>query len=396
MCKADSKMQRAWKQKSLDEKRLRFVMKRSSIPTQLSSSTYVNHGVLANHKAAAGAAASTASTLPPKPETKGFLESRKKSPSMKAQQRMYVDDFADFDCLLEEEATSSAKTAQAATASKESLYRDSECQTGEELIQAMFLQLRRRRFQSSSGNNTPSPRRPTRELGAPVKEVTFNTHVVPVHVDSSWSRASEHSQVPEQLPLLSRNFNEENYLRTGEDGDGAASVEAQRRLSDLSSLSYMDGASSPEMPVLGPHRRSSDTSDVSSHRGCHQNIYHRPPTPRTPRKLLIQNNHNDIAGDSSSCMPRGSLPSPHLLNVQEAAFRMQASSSSQSLSSLTSEGSRRSGGSGKGRGPGGRGSDRSEEGEGEEEEGGGGEWGRRDVGVEGKGQRERRQGKGAG
>ena len=353
-------MQRAWKQKSLDEKRLRFVMKRSSIPTQLSSSTYVNHGVLANHKAAAGATASTASTLLPKPESKGFLESRKKSPSTKAQQRMYVDDFADFDCLLEEEASSSAKTAQAATASKESLYRDSECQTGEELVQAMFLQLRRRRFQSSSGNNTPSPRRPTGEFGAPVKEVTFNTHVVPVHVDSSWSRASEHSQVPEQLPLLSRNFNEENYLRTGEDCDGAASVEAQRRLSDLSSLSYMDGASSPEMLVLGPHRRSSDTSDVSSHRG-YQNIYHRPPTPRTPRKLLIQNNHNDIAGNSSSSMPRGSLPSPHLLNVQGAASRMQASSSSQSLSSLTSEGSRRSGGSGRGGGPGGRGSDRWEE-----------------------------------
>ena len=32
-------------------------------------------------------------------ESKGFLESRKKSLSLKTQQRMYVDDFADFDCL---------------------------------------------------------------------------------------------------------------------------------------------------------------------------------------------------------------------------------------------------------------------------------------------------------
>ena len=364
VCKAETKVQRAWKQKSLDEKKLRFVMKRSSIPTQLSTSTYVNHGVLTNHKAAA--ASSTTATPQPKSDSKGFLDSRKKIPSLRAQQqqqRLYVDDFADFDCLLEEDE----KEVNEGTAGtgKGTTYKDSECQTGEELVQAMFLQLRRRRFQSSSGSNTPSPHRPVKGFGGGLKEVTFNTHVVPVHVDSSWSQANERSQVPDQLPL-SRNFNDDSYLRTGETGEAAVSVEAQRRLSDLSSLSYIDGTSPPGTPAPDlPPRRSSDISDVSSHRG-YQNIYHRPPTPRTPRKLLIQNNHNDITADNNSLpqsLPRDSLPSPHLLYVQSGAASrsIQASSSSISLSSLTSEGSRKSGGRG-------RGSDRSEGEEEEEEE----------------------------
>ncbi|KAK7108134.1 hypothetical protein V1264_015925 [Littorina saxatilis] len=390
--KSDSKMQRAWRQKSLDEKKLRFVMKRSSIPTQLSSSTYVNHGVLANHKTPA--AGSSGVQTPPRAESKGF-DSKRKSPMLKGQQgRNYIDDFSDYDCLLEEEereASSSGGTKS--SVSRGSMYRDSECQTGEELVQAMFLQLRRRKFHSSSSSNTPSsPYLPIRDFEGVVKEVTFDTnvvkevtfdtHVVPVHVDSSWSQQqqspplNEHApKVPEELPLLSRNLNDENFLRTEEFEDsGGLRAEGghhQRRLSDLSALSYMDGVSSPETPGSQGQqplpRRSSDTSDVSSHRAFH-NIYHRPPTPRTPRKLLIQNNHNDISGDPrhrlSQTLHRDSLPSPHLLHAGLASSSatprgIPTASSSPSLSSLVSQGSRMNGG---GRG------ERSEEEEGEEEE----------------------------
>ena len=336
MAKADPSVPSAWRQKSLDEKKLRFVMKRSSMPAQMSTSSYINHGVLANHKAAT-AAASPAAQLKPEVSGKGG-ESKAKSPVLKAQERrLYIDDFSDFDCLLEEEEREVKEDAGRRRRSSSST-RDRECQTGDELVQAMFLQLRRRRFQTSSGSNTPSPLHPTRDLGV-MKEVTFSTHVVPVHVDTTCAPSRGGGRVPEHLPLFSEMVNEGSW-RTRSAAGNSPLMESQRRPSDLSSLSYMDGVSSPDTPGQAPPplRRCSDTSDVSSiHRGFH-NIYHRPPTPRTPRKLLIQNNHSDItAGDGG--LPREALPSPHLLHVHGGASRMATTPSSASLSSLSSQGS---------------------------------------------------------
>ncbi|KAK7503017.1 hypothetical protein BaRGS_00005643 [Batillaria attramentaria] len=335
VCRADSKVQRAWRQKSLDEKKLRFVMKRSSMPAHLSSSSYINHGVLANHKAGAG---------PQKTNSKGN-DSKKRSPILKPKQRVYIDDFSDFDCLLEEESSDNKDGGSSVryTVAGGGRLRDCECQTGDDLIQAMFSQLRRRR-PAESDSSTPSPHHPPPEF-LPVKNVTFNTHVVPVHIDSPWHQQSrDQSAGAEALSPLGRHYDDANYLQTGEGGDRARGSEFHRRLSDGSSLSYADGVSSPETPLQGP-RRCSDTSDVSSKASLqnfhhHHNIYHRPPTPRTPRKLIIQNTDGAGVDPLSPSMSRDSLPSPHLLHVHSTPQRIATAPSSLSLNSNTSQGSR--------------------------------------------------------
>ncbi|KAL8560216.1 hypothetical protein ACOMHN_021710 [Nucella lapillus] len=311
-----------WRQKSLDEKKLRFVMKRSSMPAQISSSNYINHGVMCNHKAAS-------TSTPVHGQDATLMKLKKKSPLLMKghhpspqQQRMYVDDFSDFDCLLEAEEKEAGKTNGGGRT------KDGECQTGEELVQAMFLQLRRRRFHTSATTsnttttNIPSPQHPqhhhhptTLELGV-VKEVTFSTHPVPVHRAVTWSSGQEEDEEEEEV---------EGDLwgggrgRGGGGGRGGHRGDAPlppRRLSDLSSLSYADGVSTPDTPCheSQQQRRSSDTSDMSSPHSAgsasqphhhHHTVYHRPPTPRTPRRLLIQNNnsHHDLPTTADGKVP---------------------------------------------------------------------------------------------
>ena len=339
--KADAKVQKAWRQKSLDEKKLRFVMKRTSIPAQDPASSFVNHGVLSsNHKAASTSRSASA------PVTSDRPGGRRRTPRLtEQQQHLYIDDFSDYDCLLEnadEEARDACRAVQV---------RDGECQTGDDLVQAMFLQLRRRRFQTSAGgldgdnvaDGHPFPPHPpvSREFH-PVKEVTFDAHVVPV--SRSPPPSNRCRAAPEALPLLARRESDEGGgVGVGTD---VVNVDVSRRLSDLSPLcgggaAGVDaGGSSPEPPAQNLPRRRSDTSDMfSSHSPRHSSIYHRPPTPRTPRKLLIQNHLN---GDNSSLPQtfpsRDSLPSPHLLHVQDASSSRNSSSSTSVTSAQTSRG----------------------------------------------------------
>ncbi|XP_076445848.1 LOW QUALITY PROTEIN: metabotropic glutamate receptor 5-like [Babylonia areolata] len=315
--KSDANTPTAWRQKSLDEKQLRFVMKRSSMPAQISSAAYINHGVLYNHRAATTTACSPSSASSEEPCGRLHQKNKKKSPH-----RLYVDDFSDFDSLMEggagEETRKKEGVVSASAGRGGGRFRDGECQTGEELVQALFLQLRRRRFHTSSSsaaaaggesNTTPSPTQQQQQQQQPhhynphhtglgtVKEVTFSPHV-----DSSCQQ-----------------------------------------------------------------------SDNSSHPHTPTNIYHRPPTPRTPRKLLIQNhNHGDLITTTTTAttmttptatattatvagavagavgaggeraLPLDSLPSPHLLHVQGVMTSRSgggvSASASRSLTNCTDNG----------------------------------------------------------
>ncbi|XP_076466154.1 uncharacterized protein LOC143297622 [Babylonia areolata] len=356
------KNSQSWKQKSLDEKRLRFVMKRTSIPAQLasvspsgagaappssssstttsSSSNYVNHGVLTNHKAAAAVAAGglASSSFPPSHSRGGgggggcggvvVVEPRKRLPRLTEHQQVSFSEFSDSDCMLQEsdrngegrgggrggggggDAESGGGSGRVivggggrgggssggrgcgggggggdvggGSSSPGGRFRDQECQTGDDLVQIMFLQLRRRRFQSNNNNNfsgapmlpssssthshSPSPSSPPSRQAVrrrdqdPVKGVTFSTHVVPVHVDCAWSsdhrHQHRHHHLPEpgeHQPLLGHadlddEEEEEEEEEEGEEwrrteglvgggcggGDGAVRCDVHRRLSDLS------------------------------------------------------------------------------------------------------------------------------------------------------------------
>ncbi|KAL8613953.1 hypothetical protein ACOMHN_023189 [Nucella lapillus] len=339
LSKAESKIAQPWKQKSLDEKRLRFVMKRTSIPAHLAASAnYVNHGVLTSYKAAAAAA----SSFPPSHST----ESPKRLPMLSENQQLSFSEFSDSECLLEDSDMEGEGGISSSRNGPVGRFRDTGCQTGDDLVQVMFLQLRRRRFQNNpvSLQTSSSPRPHPRREGEPVKEVTFSTQVVPVHVDSAWSQSSEQLKAPENQPLLGcGDFLDDLGSLDRLEGEDGMGVDGHRRLSNLSSQSYRDGGSSSTSEAAHQNRmirRCSDTAEASTHHHHHHSIYHRPPTPRTPRKLLIQNNHNDISADgggsSLQALPRDSLPSPHVLHVNRTP---SATPTSPSLSSLLSQGS---------------------------------------------------------